>query len=1111
MRSWLRTHSIPLMFPSFPDRLLSGRKQGEKMAVRIKASFLQTANRRRRRLVVLAIAAGAVSLQRSNTARATTDTWISSSGNWTGFWTDSTHWSGGVVPGGSYLDVALTPTDGAGQTITYNYSGSAVTLNSFNLYDTVSGGYTTFNQANYALTVSGQENIAGNGTYVLSGGTDTISGSGYLSIATSNGIGSAAFNVSGAGMLTAPNIYVGGSTATSTGYTNGTLNIQSGGTVTDAGQLVIWNTSGSAVNLSTGGTLTVGSLSIGNGSAPNFQWSGGTLNITGADRFYVDSSRIGSFGSLALGTNQTLNVSAANGIAVGDGGTGLLTQTGMSAVNSYSLFIGLSGIGNYALNSSAALTVSYQEQVGSGATGIFNQSGGTHIVNGSLALGVSTGSHGVYNLNSGSLFANGEAIGYLGGLGSLVQNGGSNTVGLSSTNENLQIGSLSSNSVGTYTMNGSAATLTVNGSEYVGGYTALYGAGGTGVFNMSAGTAIVSGELCLWNTSGTTVNLTGGTLSVGSLNTSSGSASKFNWTAGTLNLSNSSLTLGSGGALGSSLTLSSGQTLNITGAGQSLNVTGTLNISGGGLNAPTINQTAGNFITAGALTLAASGGNATVYNLNGGTLTASTIAVNTGGSFNWTSGTLNITGLAGLTVDSVDPSPLGSVVNLSGNQSLNVSYGSLFVGTRGTGTFNQTGGTNAVSELCLGENSGAPGSYMLSGSGTLSAVDVIVGDGGTGTFNQTGGVITVGGLSIVGTNSSFLLSGTGVLSAADEELGNYSGSPGVFVQTGGNNTSADLGIGHLSGFGSYTLSGSGNLSDGVVAIGTAGTGIFNLAGGIQTVGAAGINDGDLEIGSGGYGTYLATRGRLTVNGYVNVGGEGGTGIFNISNAATVTITGQLAIWNTSGSVVNLPTAVNLATGGTLNVASLNTSNGLASQFNWTGGTLNITGASGFNIGSGGPLGSVVNVATGQSLGVTNTLNLSGGTLNVSGGTFSAGSIVMNASSVLGLAYGNAPVVNGNAALAGTLNLTGSVGTLPETLLTYDSYTGAFNTVNGVPANDALSYTASGLQLVVGGPQTFNWKPGTGNWSSTTSWVAGRCPAVALRLSTSTTAPLARTR
>jgi hypothetical protein len=98
----------------------------------------------------------------------------------------------------------------------------------------------------------------------------------------------------------------------------------------------------------------------------------------------------------------------------------------------------------------------------------------------------------------------------------------------------------------------------------------------------------------------------------------------------------------SGGA--ALLTLNPGQLLQITDAGQSLNVTGAINLSGGGLSVPTINQTAGTFRDSGTLTLAGTGGNAVSYNLSGGTCTLVALSVGSGGKFNWTGGNLQLTG-----------------------------------------------------------------------------------------------------------------------------------------------------------------------------------------------------------------------------------------------------------------------------------------------------------------------------------------------------------------------------------------------------------------------------------------------------------------------------------
>jgi uncharacterized protein with beta-barrel porin domain len=101
---------------------------------------------------------------------------------------------------------------------------------------------------------------------------------------------------------------------------------------------------------------------------------------------------------------------------------------------------------------------------------------------------------------------------------------------------------------------------------------------------------------------------------------------------------------------------------------------------------------------------------------------------------------------------------LGSQVGSSGTYELSNSgslevKGDLNVGYSGTGLFKQTGGTNTVDnnlylgkiapDLALGYPGGV-GTYELSKTGNLEVKgDLIVGYQGTGTFNQTGGTNTV--------------------------------------------------------------------------------------------------------------------------------------------------------------------------------------------------------------------------------------------------------------------------------------------------------------------------------------------------------------------------------
>ncbi len=63
------------------------------------------------------------------------------------------------------------------------------------------------------------------------------------------------------------------------------------------------------------------------------------------------------------------------------------------------------------------------------------------------------------------------------------------------------------------------------------------------------------------------------------------------------------------------------------------------------------------------------------------------------------------------------------------------------MGYNGSGTFNQSGGTNTVTgDLFLGYGTNAIGTYNLSAAASWTAYNEYVGGySGTGTFNQTGG------------------------------------------------------------------------------------------------------------------------------------------------------------------------------------------------------------------------------------------------------------------------------------------------------------------------------------------------------------------------------------
>src|SRR5262249_35818704 len=163
---------------------------------------------------------------------------------------------------------------------------------------------------------------------------------------------------------------------------------------------------------------------------------------------------------------------------------------------------------------------------------------------------------------------------------------------------------------------------------------------GTGV--LSVGTT-----LTVYNTPGTSLNLTGGTINAAALNFG-GVPNLFNWTSGKLNIT-SEVTWDSAAAatstsasFGSSLTLGPNRTLMITGNETLGGSTGAFSLALGG---------GSTHIVTGNITISPTG----ALVLNGGTLNTGSLVNN--GTFLFDSGTLGITGASGLTIGSGAPPP----------------------------------------------------------------------------------------------------------------------------------------------------------------------------------------------------------------------------------------------------------------------------------------------------------------------------------------------------------------------------------------------------------------------------------------------------------------------
>ncbi|MGA2232345.1 MAG: dockerin type I domain-containing protein [Tepidisphaeraceae bacterium] len=313
---------------------------------------------------------------------------------------------------------------------------------------------------------------------------------------------------------------------------------------------------------------------------------------------------------------------------------------------------------------------------------------------------------------------------------------------------------------------------------------------------------------------GGTVNLQGGSINVGGLVDAGG---RFDWTRGTLHILDSNFDIGSpGDFFGAGFALNSGMNLQVD---QQLSINSvTLNLSGGSLDAGTLVQANGALInfTNGKLTvenggistsqiinnqgfLAAdgpaadlnghnfvlnagqtlnlnNGGALTIepgdtFTVNGGALTAASIA-NTTTGFTFFSGSVDLTDPGfGVMIDSVDGNLFGTEdLTLNQNESLALA-GSLTVGDVSTASLviDTTAVNSGVSSSGLttggaivGNQAGSNGSVIIGDSGAgLQGVWVVNGEadiaanpGSTGAVTVTDGTWTVNGNLYVGGSSA---------------------------------------------------------------------------------------------------------------------------------------------------------------------------------------------------------------------------------------------------------------------------------------------------------------------------------------------------------------------
>lgn len=495
----------------------------------------------------------------------------------------------------------------------------------------------------------------------------------------------------------------------------------------------------------TGPDITLGTLTldmIGPGS------NGVTLSMA-ANSLKTSATTIGADGRA---TFNLTGGSLTGGLVVGSGGIGTFDQSGGS-VSATPLNIGSNsgGFGTYSL-SAGTLNVT-DESVAAGAVGnatqsggTFLQTGGTHNVN-RLSVGRLGGSNGTFTLGGGSLVTATDVFVGEDGNGVFGQTGGVHSVA-----GNLNVAS-NPGSAGSYTANAALNAANI----YVGGRPA--GAGGTGTFSVSGSNAIVTvpGTIKIYNTAGNSFGFSSGTVNVGAINVN-GVSSLFNWTGGTLNITND-LALDSGAAptsttaaFGSSLSLSSTKILKVTG-NETIGGTGTFNLSlGSSGSGAAAHVVTGNVTLKPGGTISGSGGNLMCASLiqAGGSINGTFRNLSTftyqSGSF---SGTLinngTVTFGSALSVNTLQNEAsmtisAGQLLSTTGSGITNSGTLTANAGSISTGTFTNTGNTtfNAGGFTSFSTTITNSGSFVMNG-GSIPSGSVT----NSGTFVQNGGTISV--------------------------------------------------------------------------------------------------------------------------------------------------------------------------------------------------------------------------------------------------------------------------------------------------------------------------------------------------------------------------------
>jgi T5SS/PEP-CTERM-associated repeat protein len=475
------------------------------------------------------------------TVNGTGSTWTHSGNLSVGTWGSGTL----NVTGGGLVNVASNLQLHSGGTL--NLSGGQVTTGSFYNY---TGG--TFNFSSGSLTVDGGSFKPPSGEFVL------------------EGIGNPVLNlINGVNVDFADDSVVIGDNA------DGTLLIGDGSQVTNEfGYIAYENASAGLVTVDGGTWTNTAQLTVGeNGNAELVITDGGLV----ANELCQIGLKTGSTGHVTVSGGTFTN---SGQLLVGAFGDGVLLVDDGGSMTSGECVIGHEGQGQVTIDNgtwtSNSIIVVGHASDGSGTLDIVN---GGQVSSVHAAIGANDGATGHVTVDGGTWTIDDDfLIGYDTGT-LIISNGGQ----VGSRDASIASGNAS---VGAVTVRDSGSSWTNTGDLYIGG-TGDADAG-AGEVTVSGGSLVVGGILKLW--SDDTLNITGGSVSVGAIEND----------GGTLNLISGILTVAEAIHVGvsgdfPSLTVSAGMTVG-TEDQLTIGSDGEVTLNGGRLTAPIVDMTSGGSI-----------------------------------------------------------------------------------------------------------------------------------------------------------------------------------------------------------------------------------------------------------------------------------------------------------------------------------------------------------------------------------------------------------------------------------------------------------------------------------------------------------------------------------